>query len=100
MSVIVIGRMQVDPANVERLWADRKSDFEAIAASAKAAGATHHRWGFGEDHVLIIDEWADVESFRKFFDGDARIADLMQAGGVQGPPEFSIVEARQGPDQF
>ena len=91
MSVIVIGRMKVEPGNVEKLFADHKSDFEAIAEQAKVAGATHHRWGFGEDHVVIIDDWPDAESFQKFFDSQPKIAELMQAAGVQGPPEFDIV---------
>ena len=38
MSVIVIGRMKADPADVENLWANRKADFEQVQAEAKAAG--------------------------------------------------------------
>ena len=56
MSVIVIGRMTVDPANVAKLWADRQADFEA-----------------------------DFEGV---------------AGDVRGAPEFTIVEAKDGPDAF
>ena len=68
MSVIVIGRMQVDPSNVTKLWLERKADFEAVREDAKAAGAIHHRWGFGNDHVVIIDEWPDAASFQAFFE--------------------------------
>jgi hypothetical protein len=100
MSVIVIGRMKVDPANVEKLWADRKADFDAVAAAAKQAGAIHHRWAFGDGEVLIIDEWPDADSFNGFFSSQTKIADLMAAGGVQGPPDFTIVEAKKGPDEF
>jgi hypothetical protein len=100
VSVIVIGRMKVDPANVEKLWADRKADFDAVAAAAKKAGAIHHRWAFGDGEVLIIDEWPDADSFNGFFSSQTKIADLMAAGGVQGPPDFTIVEAKQGPDEF
>jgi hypothetical protein len=100
MSVIVIGRMTVDPANVEKLWADRKADFESIAAAAKDAGAIHHRWGFGDGEVTIIDEWPDAASFQAFFESQALIGDLMQAAGVQGPPQFDIYESKEAPDQF
>jgi len=100
MSVLVIGRMTVDPANVAKLWVDRKADFERVAANAKAAGALHHRWGFGDSVVLIVDEWPDAESFQKFFQSETIIPELMQAGGVQGAPEFEIVEAREAPDSF
>jgi hypothetical protein len=100
MSVIVIGRMQVDPANVAKLWAERRGDFEAASKDAKAAGALHHRWGFGDGEVVIIDEWNDAASFQTFFETHAVVADLMASAGVQGPPEFTIVEAKQGPDEF
>ena len=100
MSVIVIGTMKVDPENIEKLWKERQSDFEAIVVEAKKAGALHHRWGIGTDEVLIIDEWPDAESFQSFFGSQPKIADLMASAGVQGPPEFTIVEAKQGPDEF
>ena len=100
MSVIVIGRMKVDPANVEKLWADRIADFEAVEEAAREAGAIHHRWGFGDGEVLIVDEWPDAESFNGFFSSQTKIADLMAAAGVQGPPDFTIVQAVQGPDEF
>jgi len=57
MSVIVIGHLSADPANVEALWRDRRADFEAVQAAARAAGAVHHQWGFGDGQVVIIDEW-------------------------------------------
>jgi quinol monooxygenase YgiN len=100
MSVIVIGRMTVDPANVEKLWAERGADFRAIVEDAKRAGAIHHRWGFGDDHIVIIDEWQDADSFQQFFGSQPMIAELMQAAGVQGPPEFEILRAEDAPDQF
>jgi hypothetical protein len=100
MSVLVIGRMTVDPANVEKIWVDRKADFQGVAERAKAAGAVHHRWAFGDGFVMIVDEWPDAASFQKFFDTETVIPQLMQAGGVQGAPEFTIVEAKDAPDQF
>ncbi len=100
MSVIVIGKMTADPAKVRRIWADRKSDFEAVAQEAKQAGAVHHRWGFGDGHVTIIDEWPDAESFQNFFASNTAIPALMAAAEVSGAPEFTIVEAVTGPDEF
>jgi quinol monooxygenase YgiN len=100
MSVIVIARLTVEPGNVEQLWRERKDVFEAIRESAEAAGAQHHQWGFGDGEVVIIDEWTDGESFQKFFDGDSRIAALMQEAGVQGPPTVQVLEAKTAPDTF
>ena len=100
MSVIVVGKMTVDPANLEKLWSERKSDFEAVAKDAKAAGAIHHRWAFGDGFVVIVDEWKDAASFQKFFESNSTIPELMQAGGVQGAPDFTIAEVKQAPDEF
>jgi heme-degrading monooxygenase HmoA len=101
MSVLVIGHMTVDPANVVKLWADRKADFEAVAKESKAQGAIHHRWGVGDGQVVIVDEWPDAQSFQKFFESQATIPELMQAAGVQGPPQFEILEVRSdAPDEF
>ena len=77
MSVIVIGHMTVDPANVEALWRDRRADFEAVAAAAKQVGAIHHQWAFGDNEVVIIDEWPDAASFEQFFGSQQTIAELM-----------------------
>jgi hypothetical protein len=100
MSVIVIGRMAVDPANVEKLWKDRQADFVAIRKEAEAAGAIHHRWAFGQNEVVIIDEWTDAASFQTFFENQPVIPQLMQEAGVQGPPAFDILEAKRAPDEF
>ena len=100
MSVIVIGRMKADPAAVQKLWADREADFMTVQTEAKAAGALHHRWGLGDGEVVIIDEWPDGASFQNFFGGNAIIPSLMQEAGITAPPEFTIVEAATGPDQF
>src|SRR5690348_13168640 len=100
MSVIVVGKMTADPANIKRLWDNRKADFQAVQKEALAAGAIHHRWAFGDGYVLIIDEWPDAASFEGFFGSNTTIPSLMQEGGVQGPPEFTIAESVTGPDEF
>jgi len=100
MAVIVIGKMHADPAAVQKVWKDRKDDFAAVQKEAIAAGALHHRWGLGDGFVTIIDEWPDAASFQKFFETNTTIPGLMQAAGVQGPPEFTVVEAATGPDEF
>src|SRR4051812_33938769 len=100
MSVMVIGKMTVDPANVQKLWAEQGDAFRGIAEQARAAGATSHRWGLGDGYVVIIDDWPDEETFNSFFGGTHEIAELMQAAGVQGPPEFQILDAASAPDAF
>ena len=100
MSVFVIVKVPVEPANLEKLWAERAADFQAVAADGKSHGALHHRWAFGEDHVVVIDEWPDAASFDKFFTNQQIIPELMAAAGAAGPPEVTVLEAKTGPDDF
>jgi quinol monooxygenase YgiN len=100
MSVFVIARLKVDPAKLETLFSERPNDFEAIADEAKQVGALHHRFVGGNGEVLIIDEWDKAESFQHFFANHAKIAELMQAADVQGPPEVSVYRPLDSPDTF
>lgn len=100
MTVIVIGHMKVDTANVERLWAERPGDFASVSDEAKSMGCTGHQWGFAEDGLVLVDYWPDAETFQTFFDENKTIPHLMQAAGVSAAPEFEIVELKVGPDSF
>ncbi len=100
MSAIVIGTTTVDPRKVQRLWSERRADFEAVVADAKTQGAVHHRWGFGDGRVVIIDERKDGESFQRFFQPQQTIAELLAAAAVEDPADFQIYEAKEGPDHF
>ena len=100
MSVIVVGKRVAHPANVTRVWQERQADFQAVQKDALAAGAIHHRWGFGDGYVIIVDEWPDAASFQGFFQSNTMIPSLMEEAGVQGEPEFIIAEAASGPDEF
>jgi hypothetical protein len=100
MTVIVIGHISVDTANVERLWAERPGDFAAVSEESKKMGCTSHQWGFADDGVVLVDHWPDAGTFQAFFEGNQAIPELMQATGVTKPPEFEIVELKTGPDSF
>ena len=99
MSVIVVARLHADPAKVEALFKSHKSDFEAIAADAKKAGALHHQFLAGEGVTVIVDEWTTAEAFQTFF-ADPRIASLMQEAGVAEAPQILIYEQMDSPDRF
>jgi len=100
VSYVVIGRMKVDPAVLEGLFASRRSDFEEVAETAKKAGALHHRFLRGDGEVVILDEWESPEAFSAFFDAQPQIGSLMQEAGVQGPPEFLVLSTMESPDRF
>ncbi|HEY3834876.1 MAG TPA: hypothetical protein VGO03_21485 [Acidimicrobiia bacterium] len=99
MSVLVIATMKADPADFERVHAERAADFRSVMQDALHAGVIHHRFAAGNDGtIIIVDEWPDAESFQKFFDHQV-IASLMQDAGVQGPPEIAIYEVIDTVDQ-
>ena len=100
MSVIVIGRFKANRADLEKVFADRAADFKAVSEEAKGVGAIHHRFIAGDGEVGLIDEWDSVESFQKFFESNTVIPEIMQAAGVQGPPDFQFYESMDSPDQF
>ena len=100
MSVVVIGRMKVDPQKVVEVFTSHKDVFERVAEDAKKAGAAHHQFLLGDGEVLIVDEWDTPESFQTFFETNAEIPGLMQAAGVQAPPDISIYSPTDSPDKF
>ena len=99
MSVVVIGRMKVDPANLEKLFTSRKDTFLKVMGEAKKAGVLRHSFIAGDGEVLILDEWPDAASFQRFFESQPEIPELMREGGVQGPPEISVYEVMDSPDR-
>ena len=100
MSVYVSLRVQVDPARLaERLNANEER-LLAIAERAKGAGCIHHRFGAGDDHVVVMDEWESKEAFQSFFEADTDIPEMLGEAGVQGRPEPSFHRSMGLPDEF
>ncbi|OHV37175.1 hypothetical protein BCD49_17720 [Pseudofrankia sp. EUN1h] len=60
----------------------------------------HHRFVVGDGEVLAIDEWESVEAFQGFFASQATIPALMEAAGVQGPPQVSVYQSLATVDAF
>jgi len=101
MAIIVILRIQGNPADLERYAAGPGGDvMQRISAAGKAAGAVRHTFAGGENEVLVIDEWPDEQSFQKFFADQPEIADVMRDGGAQGPPQISFYRKLNTPDQY
>ena len=100
MSVIVIGKFKADPGVLKKVFSERAADFTAVSEEAKGVGALHHLFAAGDGEVIIIDEWDNAASFQKFFESNTVIPQIMQAAGVQGPPEFSFYESMDSPDRF
>jgi hypothetical protein len=87
MSVKMILRIQVDPAEMERA-AGEDADFHSIGEHAKANGAIHHEFWAGDGEVLAVDEWESPDHFREFFEAQGQhIGQLMQSAGAQQPDQ-------------
>ena len=99
MSVLVTMRVSGDTEQFRRYISTDADFMRKIADEAKVQGAIHHRFGVGDGFVLVVDEWENVDSFRRFFQRDD-IAQAILAAGARGEPEITITEAIETPDQF
>jgi quinol monooxygenase YgiN len=92
MSVIMTLRLEGDPAKFEE-YSKAHPEMANIKGSAAEHGCMAHRF-YGSvdgDHIVIIDEWPDPESFQAFYSkNEQQIGELTQAAGVTGAgqPEF------------
>jgi quinol monooxygenase YgiN len=100
MSVMVIMRIQGDPATLEKFASANAEVMLKVAAEGRAAGAIRHTFAGGEGEVLVIDEWPDEASFQGFFQNQADIPRIMQEGGAQGAPEIAFYRKLDTPDNF
>jgi hypothetical protein len=79
--------MQVkgDAAKLEH---ENQALLQGLVTKAKQHGViSHHTYGNG-DGVLVVDEWPDEESFRRFFEASPEIAGMMQRAGASSAPDI------------
>jgi quinol monooxygenase YgiN len=100
MSVLVIGKFKGDTAKFRASLTERADEYASMAGMAKAAGGIHHRFGFGDGYVVIVDEWESAEAFEKFFSNPELQAFVGSVGAAPEPPELIISEAVASPDQY
>jgi hypothetical protein len=91
MSVTVILHIPVSDVTkaIEGLHSSAKV-LEEISASTKSAGMLHHRFVSGDGELVVIDEWDTAEQFQSFFDGNSKVAAVMESAGATGPPQISV----------
>jgi hypothetical protein len=93
-------RVKGDPNTLEKYANDNADMMNRIAKEGKAQGAISHVFAAGDGEIVVIDEWADSESFQKFFANQTEIPRLMKEGGAQGEPEITIFRKLDTPDSF
>jgi hypothetical protein len=100
MSVLVTMRVPGDTQRFREFIASSGDRLEQIAEQARSGGAIHHRFGIGDGFVLVVDEWESPEHFRRFFETNQLLPDVMRDAGAQGEPEITFVEAVSTADEF
>ncbi|MFE9320857.1 hypothetical protein ACIHDR_13510 [Nocardia sp. NPDC052278] len=87
MAVVVELHFKTDDLSAAKQSLDSNRDLlQEITQDAKNMGGLHHRFLEGDGEIIVIDEWESEESFRKFFDNNPKIARVIQAAGIPGPP--------------
>ena len=101
MSFLIMVKVPSDVAAFRRALVDRDEDFRIFAEKGKAAGAIHHRFGFGDGYVVALDEWETVDAFQAFFGEPSMRAFIESVGcNLAAEPTIIICEAGFSPDQF
>ena len=100
MSVLIAAKFQCDTGKFRQALAERSEEFVAIRDQAMASGAIHHRFGTGDGFVLVVDEWGSAEQFEAFFANPELQAFVASVGASDAPPEITVTEAVDSPDQF
>ena len=86
MSVIMTLRVAGDPDKLERLAAEQGDAIRGISERAKQAGVIAHRFYGSDGQIMVVDEWPDPESFRRFFEQEqAAIGPMMEQVSTSEP---------------
>jgi hypothetical protein len=99
MSVLIVGKFYGDTELFRKSLVERSDDIARTGAEARTVGAIHHRFGVGEEYVLVIDEWETVEQFQQFM-AQPELQELIASMGAVGEPEITICESISSPDEF
>jgi hypothetical protein len=91
MSVIITLQASGDPQRLEARAAQDPDGMRAIADRAEQHGLIAHRFYGSEDgRIMVVDEWPDLESFRRFFDEmRPEIEPLFRDAGITGDPDLT-----------
>jgi hypothetical protein len=90
VSVIMTFQVKGDPKKLEQLARDNPDKLPAIAERAKEHGVIAHRfYGSDDGWLMVVDEWPDADSFRRFFESErGEIEPAMRDVGVTTEPEI------------
>jgi heme-degrading monooxygenase HmoA len=87
MSVMMTMRVAGDAAKVEH---EDRAMMQSIVAKAKQHGLVSHHFYGSDTEILVVDEWPDEESFRRFFEASPEIAGIIERSGARAEPEITF----------
>ena len=89
MSVIMTLWTQGDADKLEEYAQQNGDKMRGIADRAKEHGLIAHRFYGTDGQIMVIDEWADAESFQKFFEQEqGEIQPIMESIGATSEPQI------------
>jgi hypothetical protein len=88
MSLIMGLRIEVDVDEFMTMVNRDPDRLKAVAERGKSYGAIHHRFyaNTAGGEILVVDEWPDEESFKKFFSESPDIPEMFGEAGVTKEP--------------
>jgi heme-degrading monooxygenase HmoA len=87
MSVLMTLQTKADATKLEH---ESRALMQGLMAKAKQHGVISHHFYGTKDEVLVVDEWPDEESFRRFFEASPEIAGMWERAGASGEPDIRI----------
>jgi heme-degrading monooxygenase HmoA len=103
MSVIMMIRLDADPAKFEEVAAANPDRIAGIRDRAVGNGLIAHRF-LGNDEsggVIVVDEWETAEQFQEFFAGVAEdVGSLMAEVGVKNQPQPEFWRVLESHDKY
>lgn len=100
MTVLVTLRITGDPAKLEAHAAEHQDELQALIGRAQEKGATHHTFYGSGREVLVVDEWPDEETFKRFYDDEQETIAPMVATADGGEPEVKFWHKLDTKDEF
>ena len=102
MSVILTLRVKGDPQKFEQAAQGNPDRIQGILDQAKQNGLIAHRfYGSDSGNIMVIDEWPDAESFRRFWEsagGD--VGPFMADAGVTEEPQPEFWQKLDTGDEY
>jgi heme-degrading monooxygenase HmoA len=100
MTTLVMLRVKGDVAKLEARAAANPAGMKAIAEKAQGYGLIRHRFFGTADEIIVVDEWKDEDSFRRFFEASPEITQMMGEVGVTTEPQFVFARELDTDDAF